>query len=316
MRGGDPWTTPDPLGQALHFLRMSGSFYCRSELTAPWGLTMPPMSGSMWFHVVVRGAFVLSVPGADPVRLDEGDFALVPHGIGHTLVDDAGTTDAPLVHDLPHDYVSDRYAVLRHGGDGAETTLVCGAVRFDHPVADQLVRSLPPLIELSAMPGAQAAWMRSTLMLIAEEARTLRPGGEAVITRLSDILVIQALRSWLESAPAARAGWLGALQDRQVGRALALIHSEPARPWTVASLAAATSMSRSSFAARFTDLVGEPAMRYVTRWRMQVAAQALREADTTVAQVAHRFGYQSEAAFSRAFSRIVGSTPGAVRKSA
>ncbi len=316
MRGGDPWTTPDPLGQALHFLRMSGSFYCRSELTAPWGLTMPPMSGSMWFHVVVRGASLLSVPGADPVRLDEGDFALVPHGIGHTLVDDAGTTDAPLVHDLPHDYVSDRYAVLRHGGDGAETTLVCGAVRFDHPVADQLVRSLPPLIELSAMPGAQAAWMRSTLMLIAEEARTLRPGGEAVITRLSDILVIQALRSWLESAPAARAGWLGALQDRQVGRALALIHSEPARPWTVASLAAATSMSRSSFAARFTDLVGEPAMRYVTRWRMQVAAQALREADTTVAQVAHRFGYQSEAAFSRAFSRIVGSTPGAVRKSA
>ena len=168
--------TPDPLGQALHFLRMSGSFYCRSELTAPWGLTMPPMAGSMWFHVVVRGASLLTVPGAVPVRLGEGDFALVPHGIGHRLVDDAGTTDAPLVHDLPHDYVSDRYAVLRHGGDGAETTLVCGAVRFDHPVADQLVRSLPPLIELSTMPGAQAAWRRSTLMLIAEEARILDPG--------------------------------------------------------------------------------------------------------------------------------------------
>jgi AraC-like DNA-binding protein len=317
MRGDDPWMTPDPLGEALHFLRMSGTFYCRSEVTGRWGMTLPPIPGSMWFHVVLRGSARIAVPGVPARTLAEGDFALVPHGAGHVLAaDESAAVDAPIVYDIPHDYVSDRYAVLHHGDPGDATTMICGAVRFDHPSADRLVRLLPPLIDVESAPGPRFIWMRSTLQLIAEEARELRPGGEAVITRLSDILVIQALRSWLENDPAARTGWLGALQDAQIGRALALIHDDPQRDWTVAALAAEAAMSRSAFAARFTELVDEPAMRYVTRWRMQTALQTLRDADVTVAELARRYGYQSEAAFSRAFKRVVGIPPGSVRRMA
>lgn len=309
--------TPDPLGEALHFLRMSGSFYCRSEVTGRWGMTLPPMPGSMWFHVVLRGTARIDVAGAPARTLVEGDFALVPHGTGHVLAaDEEASATAPSVYDLPHDYVSDRYAVLRHGDPGAATAMICGAVRFDHPSAHRLVRLLPPLVEVESTPGPRSVWMRSTLQLIAEEARELRPGGEAVITRLSDILVIQALRSWLDNDPAARTGWLGALQDAQIGHALALIHDDPRRGWTVAALAAETAMSRSAFAAKFTELVDEPAMRYVTRWRMQTALQTLRDADVTVSELARRYGYQSEAAFSRAFKRVIGTSPGSIRRPA
>src|SRR5262245_32119166 len=156
--------------------------------------------------------------------------------------------------------------------------------------------------------------MQGTLRLMAAEARELRPGGEAVITRLADVLVVQAIRVWLETDPAARTGWLGALQDKQVGRALTLIHRHPARAWTVSSLARELAMSRSAFAARFTELVGEPVMTYVSRWRMQVAVGLLRDENATVAALAHRLGYRSEAAFARAFKRIVGVPPGSLRQ--
>jgi AraC-like DNA-binding protein len=156
--------------------------------------------------------------------------------------------------------------------------------------------------------------MQSTLRLMAAEARELRPGGEAVITRLADILVVQALRYWLESDPAAQSGWLGALQDKQIGRAIALIHREPARPWTVASLAHELAMSRSAFAARFTELVGEPVMQYIARWRMQLALSSLRDEGGTVGELANQLGYRSEAAFARAFKRVIGVPPGAIKR--
>ena len=191
---------------------------------------------------------------------------------------------------------------------------MCGAVRFDHPAAHNLVALLPRIIHLEAARSPQMDWMHSTLRLMADEARALRPGGEEVVTRLADILVIQAIRSWIQDDPAAHTGWLGALQDPQIGRAIALVHRDPARAWTVASLAAAVAMSRSAFAARFTQLVGEPAMHYVARWRMHVAATWLAEDTATVAELAGRLGYQSEAAFSRAFKRFVGVAPGAVRR--
>jgi AraC-like DNA-binding protein len=135
-----------------------------------------------------------------------------------------------------------------------------------------------------------------------------------MITRLSDVLVVQALRAWLESDPAAQSGWLGALRDPQIGRAISLIHREPGRPWTLASLADQIPMSRSAFAGRFTELVGEPAMHYVARWRMHVALTWLKEDDAPLSALADRLGYQSEAAFSRAFKRFIGTSPGAVRR--
>ena len=296
---------------------MSGTCYFRSELTAPWGLGIPPMPDCLWFHVVTTGAALLEVDDEGAPRpLRPGELALVPHGTGHRLRD-AADTPTPSVLGIPHDFVTDRYAIIRHGGGGPATTLVCGAVRFDHPAARSLIGLLPATIHLTETgPGADlgSEWLAATLRMMAAEAARLRPGGETVLTRLSDVLVIQAIRAWLETRPGGHTGWLGALRDPQIGRALALVHRDPARDWTVATLATECAMSRSAFAARFTELVGEPAMQYVTRWRMQTALQELGSGRHTVAELAGRLGYRSEAAFSRAFKRVVGIAPGAARQ--
>jgi len=306
----------DPLGEALHFLQMSGSFYCRSELTAPWALAIPPMEDRLMFHVVTSGRCWLAVEGDDPRRLEPGDLALIPHGTGH-YVSDALGAPASRIDELHQERVSERYSILHHGGGGTATSLVCGAVRFDHQAAHHLVKALPRVIHVQASSSPHLAmtdWMQSTLRLMSAEAKELRPGGETVITRLADILVIQAIRSWIESDPVAQTGWLGALRDPQIGRAIALIHRDPSCQWTVAWLASEVAMSRSGFAARFTELVGESAMQYVTRWRMHVALTWLRVDKMALSELPGRLGYQSEAAFSRAFKRFMGIYPGAARR--
>lgn len=310
-----PLAPVDPLGEALHFLRMSGVMYCRSEFTAPWALALPALEDCLMFHVVTSGRCRLEVEGCDDHVLQPGDFALVPHGAGHRLASESGVPAAKLF-ELPREQVSDRYEILRHGGGGAPTTVICGAVRFDHPAAHRLVTLLPKVISVEAWNSPELDWIQSTLRLMAVEAKELRPGGETVITRLADILVIQAIRSWITKDPAARTGWLGALQDQQIGRAIALVHRNPGRSWTVASLADEVAMSRSAFAARFTELVGEPAMHYLARWRMHIALTWLEEEDAPLGEMARRLGYESEAAFSRAFKRFIGFPPGAVRRSA
>lgn len=219
-----------------------------------------------------------------------------------------------MVTELPHEMVDDRYALLRYGGGGVATTLVCGVVRLDEGSAQELIPQLPPMIHLGASMGPRSEWLHSTLALMAMEAETLKPGGDTLITRLADILVVQAIRHWLEHDPAARTGWLGALSDKQIGRALAALHQDVSRDWSVESLAEVASMSRSAFAERFREIVGEPPMHYVGRVRMRTATLLLREQAMSVGQLAERFGYQSEAAFSRAFKRFVGTSPGALKR--
>jgi AraC-like DNA-binding protein len=310
----NPPAPQDPLGEALHALRMSGAFYCRSEFTEPWGLMLPPLPDYLWFHVVTTGRVSLDVGDGEPTTLHSGDLALVTQGSGHPLCSDPAAP-APGILDLPREEVSDRYEVLRHGGGGALSRMMCGAVRFDHPAARNLVGLLPEIIYLDAVDTPDVVSMQGTLALIAAETKHLRPGGEAVITRLADVLIIQAIRWWIETDPSAQTGWLGALRDKHIGRALSLIHGDPSRAWTVAALADELAMSRSAFAARFTDLVGEPAMHYVTRWRMRVAVNALQDEQATVAELANRLGYRSEAAFARAFKRVIGVAPGAIKRS-
>ncbi|MBB4912348.1 AraC family transcriptional regulator [Actinophytocola algeriensis] len=313
MTGFDPWAPTDPLGEALHLLRMNGAFYCRTDMSAPWGMTMPAMPGHLWFHVVTAGRCLLRTADGATHTMNQNELFLVPHGQGHALLSEPGIA-APSVMDLPRDLVSDRYETLRHGGGGAPTHMVCGAIRFDQPGARHLIEVLPKTLHIGAADAAPDSWLPSLLRLMASEAKHLRPGGEEVITRLSDILVIQAIRAWLESDPAARTGWLGALHDPQLGRALALIHRRPDHAWTVAELATELAMSRSAFSARFTNVVGEPVMRYVTRWRMQVALRSFEDGRTTTAELARKLGYRSEAAFARAFKRVLGVSPGAAKK--
>jgi len=292
---------------------MSGTFYCSSEFTAPWALALPSMNRFLMLHAVTSGRCWLEVPGTPNRLLQSGDLALVPRCEGHQLSSDPGMSGQPLF-DLPREQISERYEILRLGEGGAPTTVVCGVFQFDHPAAQHLVSLLPGLIVVEAWGAPHMDFIQATLRVMAVEAREIKPGGETVITRLADILVIQAIRAWIAQDPAAQTGWLGALQDKHIGRIISLIHRAPERAWTLESLAAEAAMSRSAFAARFTELMGEPAMHYVSRWRMHTALTWLKQDDATVGELSRRLGYESEAAFSRAFKRHIGVSPGAARR--
>lgn len=302
----------DPLAETLHLLRLTGTLYCQSELSAPWSITMPPLEDCMMFHIVLTGSMILQVEGEEPQELKQGSIVLVPHGQGHLVASEAGLTPEPLF-DLPIRQVSERYETLHYGGGGEVSRITCGVVRFDHVAAAQLLRQLPTVLKIDSWEDEGDGWLHSTMRFLTREAKELRPGGETVMTRLADILVIQLIRAWIQDAPEEESRWLAALRDPQVGQALMAIHDAPAEAWTLASLAQKASMSRSAFAARFTALVGEPAMKYLTRWRMQLARTHLRDGRQTLASIARLCGYTSEPAFSRAFKKMYGVAPGGLR---
>ncbi|MCU7927820.1 MAG: AraC family transcriptional regulator [Candidatus Thiodiazotropha sp. (ex Dulcina madagascariensis)] len=313
--GANILSSTDPLGETLHLLRLTGTLYCRSELTAPWGVDLPPFEDCMMFHIVTKGHCWLEVKGEEPRFLQQGSLVLIPHGDGHCVRSRPEDKAVPLF-DIPVEKISDRYEIMHYGGAGESTHLTCCVVRFDHVAGQKLISLLPKVLHINSLMDDEDSWLQSTLRFIAREARELRPGGETVITHLADILIIQAIRSWIDSAPKAEQGWLAALRDIQVGKALAAIHREPEKEWTLASLAKEVGMSRSGFSARFTNLVGESAMRYLTQWRMQLARGQLQKTSDSLSILADRLGYQSEAAFCRAFKREFGVPPGSVRNSA
>lgn len=307
------WTQPnDALTEVLRDLRLVQSFYCHSELTAPWGLGLPPEDHAV-FHFVADGEAWLQRPGGSALRLGTGDFVLVAPGIEHTASSALGLA-CRNVHELPYETVGGRAMLLRHGGDGARTVLACGGVRFEDPAAHPLVALMPELLHIRADQGGEAILLRQMLEAMGSEALNPRPGGTTVMLRLADILVIHAIRSWLERGADDRTGWLGALRDPQVGRAIVQMHRQPERAWTVGTLAESVNMSRSVFSDRFAALVGAPPLLYLTRWRMHLAARWLREDRSSLGEVATRLGYESEPSFSRAFKRHIGLPPGAVRR--
>src|SRR5918997_2478826 len=303
---GQPWTPVDPVGGVLADLRIRGVFYCRAEATAPWGVEMPALEGCMSFHVVTAGRCVLEVDGVRSV-LQPGDLALVPHGRGHLLRSDPGAPIAGRADLLPQQYLAEHYSVLRLGGGGVPAGMVWGVVQPERAGAAHLLDLLPPVLHVDGRDAAGGGWLPVLLGVIVDESRHDRPGSEAVVTRLADVVVIQAVRAWLDTA-ATGPGWRGALRDPQVGRAVARLHREPGAAWTLTRLAREARMSRSSFAARFTELAGEPAMHYVARWRMHLATVALADG-ARVGELARHLGYESDAAFSRAYKRVVGVPP-------
>jgi AraC-like DNA-binding protein len=274
---------------------------------------LPAFEGCMMFHIVTAGHCWLTVEGEQPRLLQQGSLALVPHGLGHSISSSQNERATPLF-DIPVEQVSERYEIMQYGGGGEPTSLTCGVVRFDHVAGQQLIELLPRVLLIDSLTEDENSWLQSTLRFIAHEARELRPGGETVITHLADILIIQAIRSWIDSVPETEGGWLTALRDKQIGRALAAIHQAPEKNWSVHSLANVASMSRSGFSARFTGLVGQSVMQYLTQWRMQLARAHLQETTEPLSVMADKYGYQSEAAFCRAFKRVFGMPPGSVRQ--
>lgn len=295
----------DPLGEVLASLQTTGLFYTRSEFAEPWGLELPPMEDCLMFHAVTRGTCRLSVPGAEERLLTAGDLVVVPHGEGHALCGKEPATMTPLV-ETDREQVTSRYEILRLGGEGESCQMICGAVQFDAPAVSHMMRLLPKQMTIDASDNR----VRGVLDLMRAEVDANRPGSETTVARLSDILIIAAVRTWIDAHPEARGGWLAALKDEEIGKALLLIQRDPAEPWSVQQLADAVLMSRSAFADRFASVVGETPVAYIRRWKMHLASTWLSEEGLTVAEAARRLGYESEASFSRAFKNVTGRRPG------
>jgi AraC-like DNA-binding protein len=304
----------DVLTDVLETLRARGACYARLSAGAPFGVALP--GGSLaGFHLVLEGSCVLRLDGHPDVELGGGDLVALPHGLPHALVDHPATPTQRLA-ELLGPGRQPGPASLEIGGRGAKTTLICGKIEFEDPVGHPLLAALPRVMLLRGGSKALVEWLDPTLRFIAAEAGSAHPGAQTVVSRLADVLFIQIVRGHLASVGPEAGGWLGALGDPQIGLALGLIHENPGGAWTVQSLAERAGMSRSAFASRFNRLVGEPPLHYLTRWRMQKAQRLLRDGRVPLSDVATRVGYDSEAAFSKAFKRAVGAAPGVYRRRA
>jgi len=304
----------DCLNEVLKTLHLKSSVSCRSELSAPWGLQFPHVPGHSGFSVLARGSCWLEMEGEKkPIALAGGDFVMFPHGSAHVMRDAPGSKTVNVQKLLKTCEAGSRS--LSHGGGGALTTLVSGCFEFEGRETNPLIASLPAVIHIKGDEGRAVPWLETTLQFLASETASALPGAETVIGHLTDIIFIQAVRAYINNSGECKKGLAKAVADPQIGQALALIHNTPQEPWTVASLALRAGMSRAGFAARFRELVGEPPLQYLTRWRMHKAAGMLRAGSESVGEIAGRIGYEAEAAFSKAFKRWAGHAPGAYRQS-
>lgn len=300
----------DVLADVLDALSVRSSLYCRAEVGAPWALDFDPAPCCI-FHIVEAGACCFLPPeGSPPVPLQTGDVLLLPQGAGHRI---ASSDGAELCFRIGWESLQPEIQHLCYHTEGALTTLVCGKMDFEVQNRHPLIDTLPTFIHVPGEPGSDLAY---SIEFLYREAQPNRTGANTVIKRLSDILFIQIIREWAARLEYASTGFVAALQDAETARALQLLHTQPERNWTVASLASAVALSRSAFAERFTTLVGEPPLSYLTRWRMHRAARRLRETSTTVQALARDSGYRSEGAFSHAFKRLYGVRPGEYRRQA
>lgn len=313
----------DPLADVLASVRLTGAVLFAVEGAAPWAAEAPPagaiagrvMPGAdhvLEFHAVTRGRCLGGIVGEPPVALQAGDVICFPHGDAHVLSSEAGLrappTDPAVVGGGPAPFI------LRIGAGEPADRLVCGFLGCDLRPFNPLLAALPRVLVAHDHAGPHGGWLWRLAEAAEAEARRPRPGGAGVLARLTEVMFLEVVRRHLEALPPDRGGWLAGLRDPQVGRALAAIHAEPGRGWSLGALARAAGASRTALAERFAGLVGAPPMAYLARWRMQVAAGLLAGTEAAVAEVAARVGYGSEAAFSRAFKRATGAPPAAWRR--
>jgi AraC-like DNA-binding protein len=304
----------DLLTEVLGLMHLQGELFCRSTFTAPWGLRFPALGQAYFRFVEAGGCWMLIEATQESLHLERGDLVLLPHGHGHALCDRPNSPLATL-ECFSKTRGESRFCEGRPwGGGGAASRMLCGSFHLEHPERHPLFRCMPIFIHLKASQAKMHPGLASMLSLMVEEAKAALPGSQGVITRLLETIFIQALRVWTSSPCGCGKEWLVALNDDHISSALNLIHRSPEQPWTVASLSEKVGLSRSPFAARFSEKVGMPPLAYLTQWRMRVAARLLREQALSLAQVSEKVGYASESAFSRVFKQQFGVSPGSYRR--
>jgi len=310
----------DPLSDLLRVVRLDGAFFFRVEAAEPWRVEtvaarelspriMPAAEHLISYHILTEGRCYGGLVGEEPVELVSGDVIVFPHGDAHVMSSGRGVRVGPGVHSTaparyPHT------VVLGEPGPRA-VSAVCGFLGCDRRPFNPLLASLPRRMHMRGMANN---WLGNFARQVTEESRLGRAGADCVLTRLAELMFIEVLRRYLDDLPPGQTGWLAGLRDEVVGRVLVLFHARPAHPWTLEELARETNSSRSNVAKRFAELVGQPPMQYLAQWRMQVAANLLAQGGAKVATIGAEVGYDSEAAFSRAFKKATGLAPGGWRE--
>ena len=316
----------DALSEVLRTVRLTGATFFSAEFRAPWGFTSPPLDALtetlhdpdahlVLFHLVLEGRATASVHDAPDLTLEAGDIVAFPQGHAHRVwqghparwYDTAPAVRRALAGDLQ---------VTRIDGAGDLTRFVCGYFSGDRWASDVVLAGLPPVLTVSVRDGDRRSWLEEAIQFLAAEAASDHAGRSALLTTLSEALFVETLRRWMRALPGDHRGWLAGARDAVAGRALAALHQDPSRRWTIESLARDIGASRSTLADRFTHYLHEPPMAYLARWRLQLGARLLATTRHSVLEVAGQVGYESEAAFNRAFRRAYGLPPGRYRRAA
>ncbi len=325
----------DTLSDLLRSVQLRGAVFYHVGLADRWAVAssaardiaqavLPGCEHVMEYHMLARGACWAAVLGEPPVRMAPGDVVIFPQGDSHTMSSAPGLPPAlrdpawvienkdrarPLHVSLVG---GERAEVDANAIDSAQNILVCGFLGCDLKPFNPLVAALPRVLHLPA--ARVGSWVSNAIEQAVHESGERRPGGDAVLERLSEMMFVDAARNYLDGLPEGATGWLAGLRDRFVGRVLALMHERPSEPWTIEGLASEVGLSRSALHERFVQFLGQPPIQYLASWRIQLGARMLRESNRPVASIALDVGYESEAAFSRAFKRLVGAPPAAWRR--
>jgi AraC-like DNA-binding protein len=314
----------DALSEALRTMRITGALFFNAELTAPWGFASPHTNTAhhllapgtehlVLFHLVTDGQATVRVQGQPDVALAAGDIVVLPHGDAHELSNGRVSKLIDATALLPK-ILSGSFAVERGGGGGAATRFVCGYFGCERYAERLFLAGLPPVFKVNIHGDASGAWIEGSLRHLVSELESAHAGRQALVSKLCEALFIQTLCRYMEELPPERTGWLAAARDEVVGRTLAGLHRDPARAWTLTELAHEACVSRTVLIERFTHFLGQPPLAYLAQWRLQLAARLLETTDHSALQVALDVGYESEAAFSRAFKRQFDLPPAQYRR--
>jgi AraC-like DNA-binding protein len=314
----------DALSDVLRLVRLTGAVFLDAEFTAPWCISaptgvavctrhMPQAQHVVTYHLITAGNCEVKFAGEPPHPAQIGDLIVIPGGEAHLIGCDLAAPRADLAR-LVAQTNADDVPRVSHGGGGAVTRMVCGYLACDSLLFRTIFAALPRLMIINMRDGTRGQWLASSLEFSLAEYAAPNAGASTVLAKLSELMFVEAIRRHVENLPPGQQGWLAGLRDRFVGRTLALMHSKPAYHWTVDELASDVGLSRSALAERFTAVIGQPPMQYLTRWRLQLAADLLQGSRRSIAAIAADVGYDSEAAFSRAFKRELGAAPAAWRR--
>src|SRR6478752_2690664 len=314
----------DAFSEILSGVKLNGAVFFSAEFSAPWGFSAPASSvmaatiapGAahlVLYHLVIEGGAVVELAGGESIALEPGDVVIFPHGDAHHMSSGKGAVRPFPNYGVGAKIKARDLSPLRAGGGGEISRFVCGHMTCDPYLSRPILSGLPPVFKVNIRTDRSGHWLENSILYLVEEAASGRIGSEAMLAKLSEALFVDTLRRYVADLPEQQTGWLTGARDPIVGKSLGLLHSRVAHPWTLADLADQVGISRSALVERFTRYLSEPPMTYLTRWRLQLAARSLESTSRGVADIAAGVGYESEAAFNRAFRREFGQPPGRYR---